>query len=146
PAGRIRAGQAQVGVHHPDPLPVPPQRDRPPGQLILAFQALGIGPRLGQRALPDINQAQALPVRSRDLRDVGHDGTSPELSAAPTTDLAAPLASGPSPPPRACSGRPSPRPAEPSWPANKASCRAGAILTTRMGSPLPVRLPRSGTR
>src|SRR5215471_9000401 len=68
PAGRIGAGQAQVGVHDPDPLPVPSQRDRPPGQLILAFEAFGVGPRLGQRALPDVDQAQPRPGRARTWR------------------------------------------------------------------------------
>jgi len=57
-----------------------------------------------RRALPD--QAQALPVRGRDLGDVGHDGASRELPAAPgpSTDLAIIAASSASTRAWTCSG------------------------------------------
>jgi len=78
-------------------------------------------------------------VRGRDLRDVRHDAASRNGPAGPgpATDLAMILASSASTCAWTCSGRPSHRAGESSWPANKASCRAGAILRTRIGSPLP---------
>lgn len=78
-------------------------------------------------------------MRGRDLRDVRHDAASRNGPAGPgpATDLAMILASSASTCAWTCSGRPSHRAGESSWPANKASCRAGAILRTRIGSPLP---------